>query len=394
MSSHLFSTPNQPLRIGFDVTQTGAKKTGCGFYAHAMLQAMMTLSPQTKFMLYPSFGDGFFDPFMPLTNPYPNGAYGPRHVTRHSAADYWNHSELERNLKNPDIIHANNFWCPTQLTNTRLVYTLHDLGFISNPGWTTELNRVSCFEGVFKASIQADWIVAVSKASRDHYLEVFPHFPSDRIEVVYPCSRYTNPSALGTKPKALGNLTEGEFWLSVGTIEPRKNQKRLAKAYADYLSAGGKPMPLVFAGGKGWLMDDFHQYIHELGISSSVIFTNYVSDDELIWLYRSCYAHIYPSMFEGFGLPVLEGMQFGAATLTSNTTSMPEIASKATILLSPNHSEAWTQAMLELANDPEKRNTLKQGAKQQAVSFSWQESANKLLNIYETAVSIPKRIYA
>ena len=117
-------------------------------------------------------------------------------------------------------------------------------------------------------------------------------------------------------------------------------------------------MPLVLAGGKGWLMEDFQDYLAQLGISDRVILTGYVSDNELIWLYRNCYASLYPSVFEGFGLPVLEGMQFGAPTLSSNATSMPEVAGDAAILLSPHDPEAWTQAMLDLASDPDKRHRL------------------------------------
>lgn len=389
--TEIVSSISRPLHVGFDITQAGSKKTGCGYYAHSMIKAMMQVSPTIQYSLYPSFGDYFFDAFMPFSNPYRQGQYGPRHLTRQSAAEFWNNTDLEKKLKTPDIIHANNFWCPNQLLKSRLIYTLYDLSFVANPSWTTEMNRVSCFEGMFRSSIQADWIVAISESSRNHYLEVFPHFPADRIEVIYPCSRYTDITLQGKKPKAMSHLTEDSFWLSVGTIEPRKNQKLLVKAYAHYLEANGKPMPLVFAGGKGWLMDDFQKYIQELGIESSVIFTGYVSDEELIWLYRSCYAHIYPSLFEGFGLPVLEGMQFGAPTLTSNTTSIPEIGSEGAILLSPYDSNPWTQAMLHLSNHPHERFELRKMAQKRAAEFSWQHSANQLLSLYDKAMTMPKR---
>jgi alpha-1,3-rhamnosyl/mannosyltransferase len=379
------------LHVGFDVTQTGSKKKGCGYYAHSIANAMMALHETVQFSLFPSFGDYFFDLFMPIKNPYTKGIYGPRHLTRQAAGEFWNHPQLETNLNNPDIIHANNFWCPTQLRQSRLIYTLYDLSFVANPEWTTELNRASCFEGMFRSALCADWIVAISEASRQHYLELFPHFPAERISVIYPCSRYHDSSVLGKKPKALQAIPDGEFWLSVGTIEPRKNQKLLVKAYADYLIQHGKPMPLVFAGGKGWLMEDFNNYIQQLGVDGSIIFTDYVSDEELIWLYRNCYAHIYPSLFEGFGLPVLEGMQFGAATITSNTTSIPEVSGQGAISIPPEDSTSWTMAMLKLANDSKERELLSEKAKQRAVQFSWQDSANALLSLYEKAMTYPKR---
>ncbi len=107
-------------------------------------------------------------------------------------------------------------------------------------------------------------------------------------------------------------------------------------------------MPLVLAGGKGWLMEDFRAS-QLLGLEADIVLTGYVSDDELVWLYRNCYANLYPSLFEGFGLPVLEGMQFGAATIASSATSIPEVAGDAAILLPPEDTEGWAQAMLGLA---------------------------------------------
>jgi glycosyltransferase involved in cell wall biosynthesis len=121
------------------------------------------------------------------------------------------------------------------------------------------------------------------------------------------------------------------------------------------------------------------------------VLTGYVSDDELIWLYRNCYANLYPSLFEGFGLPVLEGMQLGAPTLTSNTSSMPEVAGDAAILLDPEDSEAWAQAMLRLAANPSVRTQLSLAALAQARGYDWQSSASALLGLYQEALAAPKR---
>ena len=196
---------------------------------------------------------------------------------------------------------------------------------------------------------------------------------------------------LGTPPLAVKSLSDGEFWLSVGTIEPRKNQRLLVQAYARYLDAGGRPMPLVLAGGKGWLMDDFQDYLAKLNISDRVILTGYVSDNELIWLYRNCYASLYPSVFEGFGLPVLEGMQFGAPTLSSDATSMPEVTGNAAILLTPHEPGAWSHAMLNLASDQNERLRLSEAARARAKQFKWETSATSMLQIYKEAMDSPIR---
>ena len=381
------------MHIGFDVSQTGSQKAGCGYYADALIKAMTAVAPQNRYSLFPSFGDFFFDAQMPILNPY-RGAqvqYGPRHLTRESARNFWNEAALEKAIGQPDIIHCNNFWAPVQITSSRVIYTIYDLGFATDAAWTTEANRVGCFDGVFRSSVAADWVIAISENSRTHYLAMFPHFPGDRVRVVYPCSRFTDLTREGSPPAVMKDYRADQFWLSVGTIEPRKNQRLLAKAYARYLEAGGRPMPLVLAGGKGWMMEDFQGYLAELGILDQVKLPGYVTDDEMIWLYRNCYANLYPSVFEGFGLPVLEGMQFGAATLSSNATSMPEVAGDAAILISPHDSEAWTQNMLELASNAEKQRKLSAAARQQARRFNWQNSATSVLGIYREAISLPKR---
>ena len=381
------------MHIGFDISQTGSGKAGCGFFAYALIKAMLELSPEHRYSLYPSFGDFYFDALMPIENPHSKQSahYGPRHLTRETARLFWTDPNVEVSLKQPDIIHANNFWCPTQLAASRLIYTFYDMGFAVEPAWTTETNRVGCFDGVFRSAMAADWVVAISEASRKHYLSVFPHFPEERIRVIYPCSRFADSSAKGKRPKALDGMPACEFWLNVGTIEPRKNQRRLVEAYARYLSLGGAPKPLVLAGGKGWLMEDFQKHLSELCIDAQIVMAGYVTDDELIWLYRNCYTNLYPSLFEGFGLPVLEGMQFGAPTLTTRSTSIPEVAGKAAILLDPEDTEGWAQSMLRLAANTNERDQLSLAALDQSKRFDWKISAEALLQLYEEALASPKR---
>ena len=380
------------MHIGFDISQTGAGKAGCGYYAHAMISAMLDLAPEHRYSLYPSFGDFYFDPLMPLRNPYAgrNVRYGPRHMSRESAAAFWNAPGLECRLGAPDVVHANNFWCPIQVAAGRLLYTCYDLGFMVDPGWTTEANRVGCFEGMFRSAVAADWIVAISKATRAHYLEAFPHFPRDRIRVIYPCTRFDGADVRSRMPREVAGLRQ-PFWLTVGTIEPRKNQLRLAQAYARYRALGGPAMPLVMAGGRGWMMDDFRKALAAMGIENDVRMTGYVTDGELAWLYQNCYANLYPSLFEGFGLPVLEGLQFGAATLASDSPAVSEVAGEAALLLAPRDVEAWAQAMLRVAREPVTREALRARAPAQAARFARDTSAKALLALYAEAAETPRR---
>jgi glycosyltransferase involved in cell wall biosynthesis len=381
------------MHIGFDISQTGFNRAGCGFFAHAMAQAMLKFAPENSYSLFPTFGDFYFDSQMPTMSPYSGVSvhYGPLHNSREEAGEYWRHPEVEDRIGRPDVVHANNFWAPIQLQSSRLIYTLYDLGFATEPSWSTEANRVGCFEGMFRASIAADWVIAISAASRQHYLSMFPHFPEDRVRVIYPCSRFADSGAKGQPPKSVERIAGSSFWLTVGTIEPRKNQRRLLDAYARYLALGGTIMPMVLAGGAGWLMGDFEKYISDSGLAEYVVMTGYVSDDELIWLYRNCYANLYPSLFEGFGLPVLEGMQFGAPTIASQSSSIPEVIGDAGILLAPDDTDSWTQALLNVAASKGIRDQMSRAAVARAGSFDWRNSAEALLQVYEEAVAMPKQ---
>ena len=384
------------MHVGFDISQTGSGKAGCGYFADAIFDALLNSdSSKYRFSIFPSFGDFYYDPGMPFFNPYQgsNVKYGPRHLTREIASQFWSMEDLENAIGNPDVIHANNFWCPTQIRSARLVYTLYDLGFAINPDWTTEANRVGCFNGVFYSSIAADWILAISESSKADYLKLFPHFPPERIRVIHPCSRFKDIHSDGLRPADLQTtLTKSGFWLSVGTIEPRKNQYRLAEAYAKYLALGGVRVPLVLAGGEGWLMDGFRAHLAKLGIDDQVIMTGYISDQELVWLYRNCLGNLYPSLFEGFGLPILEGFQFGSPTISSNSTSMPEVAGDGAIILDPLDIDLWAKAMLKLSIDSEYRGSMKAAALRRASCFSWDSSASSLRDLYEEALASPKRL--
>ncbi len=306
------------------------------------------------------------------------------HATFDIGQAFWRNppADLDAWLGRSDILHANNFFCPKGLRTTRLLYTLYDLGFLAHPEWTTEANRLGCFDGVFNASLYADRIIAISEYSRQHFMATFPHYPADRVTVIYPASRFAGRADI-PRPESLANVQPNRFWLNVGTLEPRKNHRSLLHAYARLKTRLGTTFPLVLAGGVGWLMDDFEQLLHDLGIQQDVVMLGYVDNRALQWLYQHCFAFIYPSFFEGFGLPVLEAMSLGAAVVASNTTSIPEIVGDAGLLIDPYDDETVSEAMYLLASDQKKHADMKDRALQRAQAFSWDRSAQELLNLYQ-----------
>lgn len=374
------------MKIGFDVSQTGRSKAGCGYFADSLIRSLAQVDTHNDYLLYPTFGTTFWDPEWSAAAQIsqPNFRRGLGHRSFEEMQRFWADPppDFELQLGQPDLIHANNYFCPTGLRTARLVYTLYDLGFIEMPEFTTEANRIACFDGVFRASLYADRIIAISAYSRQHFLQTFPHYPSERITVVYPASRLMKRDDL-IKPKQLTQLQSDQFWLTVGTLEPRKNHRRLLQAYARLKAHLGKTYPLVLAGGKGWLMDDFERTVDELGLRQDVILLGYVDDVTLQWLYQNCFAFVYPSLFEGFGLPVLEAMSVGAPVIVSKVTSLPEIVKEAGLLIDPLDEENLLATMLNLTLEQSRRNNLRQQAITRASRFSWENAAKQAMTIYQ-----------
>jgi glycosyltransferase involved in cell wall biosynthesis len=405
------------MKIGFDISTSGATKTGCGYFTYSLLHALADIDSQNEYLLYPTFGDHYWDPHWAKTIskiPRPSFRRGLGHRTHAALQTFWRDlpSDAKKQLGDPDLIHSNNFFCPSSSTLAPIVYTLYDLSFIAYPDHTLEETRVAAFRGVFNASTQAQKIIAISDYTRRHFLEIFPHYPPEQINVIYPASRFSSRSEqfesepslriFEKQPRARpfdvsvrgekrrSNLSPDSFWLSVGTLEPRKNHERLLKAYAQLKARAQEILPLVLVGVRGWLMKDFEKQIAGLSLQNDVMLLGYVDDLELRWLYQNCFAFLYPSLFEGFGMPVLEAMSLGAAVIASNTTSIPEIVGDAGLLVDPKSDESICHAMKRLLDDSSLRRDLQSLASLRSQKFSWQTSARQVLDVYKSLDKVPR----
>jgi glycosyltransferase involved in cell wall biosynthesis len=379
------------MRIGFDISQTGSTKAGCGYFADSLIKELAKIDSGNQYVLYKTFGDSFWDPCANDISGIhqANFKFGLKHSSLEAAQNFWQNltDDYGKQLGQPDIIHSNNFFCPERkIEHAKFIFTLYDLSFLEHPESTTERNRLTCFNGVFNASLNADFIIAISNYSRRHFLATFPHYSADKIQVVYPASRFTK-IIKQERPKRFAQFMPEQFWLNVGTLEPRKNQYRLLQAYAKLKAQQKQAMPLVLAGGEGWLMDDFKKKVVELGLQQDVHWVGYADDAELQWLYQNCFCLVYPSLFEGFGLPVLEAMTLGAPVITSNVSSIPEIVGSSGILIDPFKEDEIVHAMFELVTEKNKRNRLREQALKQANQFSWVTTAKSILEIYNQALA-------
>ena len=383
------------MKIGYDISQTGFGKAGCGVVAAEFLRAFDRLRPPHEFVLYPVVGDFFLDPDWRLNVIRPSHLHwrlGPVPSSLDRARRFWCHhpESLESRLGRPDLLHLHSFFAPTGLPHTRIVWTLHDLDFLLHPDWSEESNRFGCFQGALNASLGADLVVSVSDFSRRQFLDIFPHYPEDRTVTVPLASRFDPNSGPPARPSELATLPNRDFFLTVATLQPRKNLPRLLHAWSQLRQQHPGCPNLVLAGGEGWLSAGLHDILRSLPGHDGVFTTGYVSDSALAWLYHNCFAFVLPSLAEGFGLPALEAISLGAPSVVSLVTSLPEVVGNAALLIDPESVDSIAGALQSLYLQPELRARLRYAGPRHAASFSWDQSAQRLLDLYQITLARPK----
>lgn len=361
------------MKIGFDISQTCESKSGTGFWADQLAQALSRVDSDNEYTLFPWFYD-----YRPQTLDQ---------ATRIKKKNFCekvikNFSDEESVMKQLDIVHSNNFRFPKGILAKKVV-TIYDVCFMDCPEYTTEANRLFCYRGTLDSMLFADKIIAISEYTKQRLLHFFPFVDEKKVEVVYCGNRDTLlKEKTDIKLVEKFGLSNEEYFLSVGTIEPRKNYGTLLKAYKAYKDKTKSKKKLCIAGGYGWMQENFTKDIKELGLTDDVVVTGYVSDAELSNLYGHCFAFVYPTWYEGFGLPVLEAMNFGRPVIASDVTSIPEITGGAAILTVPGDVEALVNGMISLEQNADLRTELIDKMQKRLGLFSWDVSAKKLIDIY------------
>jgi glycosyltransferase involved in cell wall biosynthesis len=232
---------------------------------------------------------------------------------------------------------------------------------------------------------RADRIITISECSKRDIARVYG-VPEEKISVTLLAAdeRYrVDPEGL---PGVALAMLPRPYILNVGTLEPRKNLDGLLKAFAA-AKKKGIPHQLVVTGAKGWGESRIAPLVKDLGIEGSVTFTGFIADDDLTHLYREADFFVYPSLYEGFGLPVLESMACGTPVLTSNSSSIPEVAGDAALLVDPQSESELSSAILKLAGDEGLRLSMRGKGLAQAGKFSWERTVCETLSIYEEVLS-------
>ncbi len=259
--------------------------------------------------------------------------------------------------------------------------TIHDLAFMDVTGSHRRANRRYLAAATRQGVRQAAHIFAVSEYSKQAIVERL-HIDPARISIAYNAAgaQYHPRPAAEVEAWRRSNSVPERFMLYLGTLEPRKNIPNLLRAYAQVRSEVG--MPLLIGGGKGWNFDAIFATHSELNLGDSVQFLGYVPGADLPWWYNAATFFVYPSRYEGFGIPPLEAMASGVPVLTTNATSIPEVVGDAAIQVDPDDIDGMAAALLRMAADAELRADLRERGLRRAAQFSWAALAQTTLEQY------------
>lgn len=366
------------MRFGLDGVPLGQTRTGVGHYTFELARALAAIAPAHEFEVVSPFAFARSE-----SDPPPNLRFsqaGGNALTRRA----WWSIGLPLYCKRASfaVFHGTNFdlpaWasCPT-------VLTIHDLSLLLYP--ETHEKHLARRARV-KLPLMARKASAIITPSEAVKREVCEHLGvrSDKIFAIPEAARaafYHAPRS-ETDPVCRRLGIEDEFILFVGTVEPRKNLLNLVRAFAEILRSSSLQIQLVIAGKQGWLLDELPAYLRESHIKERVLFTGHLSDDDLRALYSACRVFVYPSLYEGFGLPLLEAMACGAPVVTSNTPSIVETVGEAARLISPNDVHDLAQGLKCLLEDASERAQRSAAGIEHAKKFSWTQTAAATLELY------------
>ncbi len=374
------------MRIGIDVDILGLSNiyTGIPNYMRYLIDglAKLELSSHKVFLL--SRQPIFADDSLP--------GHFSQAVVRWPFKRGWNSFALPWMVKrlSLNVMHLPAFSTP-YFAPCPLVVTIHDLAYLMYPECcqreTVQYLSRKVPHALRKASAVITPTATVKKEIVVHYgfpqEKIFPvwHGVSPRFKIL--------PQETVAKVKSELSLPE-PFILFVGTVEPRKNLGRLIEAYGKAVAHGLKHF-LVIAGTRGWLCEEIYQLPHKLGIEKRVLFLGYVLDELLPALYNAADIFIYPSLYEGFGLPVLEAMACGKPVIASKISSLSEVVGEAGMLVEPLDTDAIASAMLFLAENPEAKRSIAQKGLERVKEFSWEKTARETVRVYEEALKLARQ---
>jgi glycosyltransferase involved in cell wall biosynthesis len=377
--------------IAIDYTPAYEQGGGIGRYVRELVAALARLDRQTDYRLFVA-GAGA-KPLPPA--PGSNFTWKPTKLSPLWLARLWHRARLPIPVQvavgQVNLYHATDFVLPPTLHGTKTLLTVHDLSFVRVPEAASP-NLKAYLDVVVPRSVKRAYhILADSQATKDDLIALYST-PPDKITVllsgVDAHFRRIDDLEQWSRIRSKYNIPTRPYIFSCGTVQPRKNYSRLIQALAR-LRANGYDLGLVIAGGRGWLEDPIYATIRDTGMEGYVHLIGFADDDDLPTLYSAATCLSFATLYEGFGLPVLEAMACGTPVVTAAVSSLPEVAGDAALMIDPLDLDALVSALERLVGDQALRSTLVELGYERARQFTWERAASQLQQIYTNLLTTP-----
>ncbi len=381
------------IKISIDSTPLGPQPSGVGFHVAHLIAALQNLQEKEDFQLSIFYQPGFLNWLFGRHQPpssleefkldLETGRYQtlwlPARISNPLMKQFPELLSLclQASMETPDVFHGTNY---TTLPwgNSLKVMNIYDVTFLKYPDYVDSV--VATYEEQVRQCLKYTDLVITSAESSKQDIAEYLNFDPDRICVTSLASRYSNQSL--PQLAASGIKLSKDYILFVSTLEPRKNIPALIQAFNHLKSKHKIDHCLFLVGRKGWSYDPIFNAINQSPWRKDIYHLGYLPDELVVWLYTNASVFAYPSYYEGFGLPILEAMTLGAPVVTSNTSSLPEVAGDAALLVDPNDWEQLAEAILRVISDTQLRHELVRKGKERAKLYSWHNTALETLKIY------------
>jgi len=298
-------------------------------------------------------------------------------------------------LREKDIFHSPFFPLPREtkkIKNLKRFMTVYDLIAILYPQVSVP-SIVCLMKKILKSIRLDDWVICISHSTKNdlcNYLKICPSrvfviYPAADPNLFYPCSDFEKMASMRKKY----HIPDMPYLLSLNTLEPRKNVAHIVRCFLKLVQQEHiKDLCLVLAGQNRWGCSDILQEVsNNRALKERIVMVGYVADEDLAALYSGALAFVYPSVYEGFGLPPLEAMQCGVPVITSNTSSLPEVVGNAGIMIAPHDENALCHNILEIYKKPSLRQVMSLNSINQAKQFTWEKCIQETVRAYKTSLN-------
>ncbi|MBN1233528.1 MAG: glycosyltransferase family 4 protein [Candidatus Coatesbacteria bacterium] len=285
---------------------------------------------------------------------------------------------------NLDLLHSIDNVIPFLYSGNQVV-TIHDVTLFNTPDRFTKLKTLYLKNFVRRTVKKVDHIITISSSTKSDLIK-YTNADESKITVIYESANH-NPPCSATNLQTIYKVKK-PYFIFIGTLEPGKNLMRMMRAFAQARKEANLPHKFVIVGGTGWKFEGILEEAKSLNLCDDIIFTKYVPLEDLTLLLKESFALLFASLYEGFGLPMVEAFEAGIPVLTSNISAMPEVAGNAALLVDPYDVNAIKEGIIRLARDADLRKSLIARGKERRKMFSWSQCAFETIKVYESFINM------